>query len=96
MSKFTVFGIIFLIAGLLLLGYQGVYALMGTEGMGSNFVWVNIALADFLSKGTFDWINSISSFKVQKIIMFPVQLPLFLWLSGIAFICFLFNAFRRR
>jgi hypothetical protein len=96
MSKFTVFGIIFLIAGLLLLGYQGLYALMGTEGMSSNFVWVNIALADLLGKGTFGWIDSISSIKVQKIIIFLVQLPLFLWLFGIALICFLFNAFRRR
>jgi len=96
MSKLTVFGMIFLFASLLLLGYQGVSALMGTDGLSSDFVWTNISLADFLSKGTFDWINSISLFRVQTIIMFLVQLPLFLWLLGIACICFLFNAFRRK
>jgi hypothetical protein len=95
MSKLTVFGMIFLFASLLLLGYQGLVALMGTDGLSSDLVWVNITLADFLSKGNFDWINSISSFKVQTIIMFLVKLPLFLWLFGIACICFLIAAFRR-
>jgi hypothetical protein len=95
MSKLTVFGMILLFASLLLLGYQGVSALMGTDGLSSDFVWTNISPSDFLSKATFDWIHSISSFKVQTIIMFLVQLPLFLWLFGIACICFLFEAFRR-
>jgi hypothetical protein len=95
MSKLNVFGMIFLFASLLLLGSQGLVALMGTDGLSSDLVWTNISPADFLTKATFDWINSISSFRVQTIIMFLVQLPLFLWLFGIAFICFLFKSFRR-
>ncbi|UCE51300.1 MAG: hypothetical protein JSV31_18805 [Desulfobacterales bacterium] len=94
MSKLNVFGMIFLFASLLLLGYQGISALMGTDGLSSDFVWTNICLADFLSEGTFDWIHSISSFKVQTIILFLVQLPLLLWLFGIACLCFLIAAFR--
>jgi hypothetical protein len=93
-SKLTVIGMIFLYTGLLLLVYQGALALMGTDGKGSDVFWVNLSLADFLSKGTYAWINSISLLKVQTIIMFLVKMPLFLWLFGIACICFLIEAFR--
>jgi hypothetical protein len=95
-SKLTVLGLIFLFAGLLLLGYQGGAALMGTDRMAGDFIWVNLRPADFLCQATLDWIGSISFQKLQALSLLLVKIPLFLWFFGLACLCFLFAAFQRR
>ena len=94
MSKLTKIGLSFFFAAILLLGYQAVLALMGSDRMGSDLVWINISPADFLSESVFSLINSIHFSMVQKVIRFLVDLPLFACFFCIAFIFFVIQAFR--
>jgi hypothetical protein len=94
MSKLTKIGIFFFFAAILLLGYQAVLAMMGSDKMGSDLAWINITPADFLSGTVFSLINGIQFSMVQKAIRFLVDLPLFAWFFGIALILFTIQAFR--
>jgi hypothetical protein len=89
MSKLTISGLIFLFTGIILLGYQGILAFMGSDRMGSDFIWTNISLADFLGKAQLSKINSIPSTMAQKIIWLLVEMPLFIWFFVVACIFFL-------
>ena len=95
MSKLTVIGLVFLCAGFLVIGYQGMLAFMGSDKMGGDFIWTDISLADFLGEGAFDWINSISMLSVKRVIILLVKIPLFLHLLSVATICFVIQAFRK-
>jgi hypothetical protein len=94
MSKSTIIGLIFLFAGIILLGYQGILAFMGTDRMGSDFIWINISLSDFLGEAELSKINGIPSAMVQKIIWFLVDIPLFIWFFVVACIFFLIRTLR--
>lgn len=94
MSKLTVIGMVFLFAGCLLLGYQGLMALAGSDKMGSDLVWINISPADFFNETIFSLINGIPSSLIQRVIWLLAGLPLFAWLFGVAFIFFSIQAFR--
>ncbi len=94
MSKLTVVGLVFLFAGFLVLGYQGMLAFKGTDNMGSDLIWINISIGDFLSEGAFDWINSISTLTIKRVVILLVKTPLFLYLFSVAIMCFFFQAFR--
>ena len=52
MSGLTKLGILFFIAGIVILGYQGVSTLMGQTGAADNFIWKNMSLADALGGNT--------------------------------------------
>jgi hypothetical protein len=95
MSKLTKIGLVFFFAAILLLGYQGALALMGSDKMGSDFVWINICPADFLSESVFSLIYGIPSPMIQRGIQCLVDLPLFAWFFGVALIFFMIQAFRR-
>ena len=94
MSKLTKIGLIFSIAAILMLGYQGGLALMGSDKMGSDFVWINITPADFFSETVFSLINGIPFSVAQRVIVFLVDSPLFAWFFGVALIFFMIQAFR--
>ncbi len=94
MSKLTTTGLVFLVAGILLIGYQGVLVLMGSDKMGSDLVWINISPADFFSETVSSLINGIPSSMIQRVIWFLARLPVFAWLFGVAFIFFMIQAFR--
>jgi hypothetical protein len=94
MSKLTKIGLIFSIAAILMLGYQGGLALMGSDKMGSDFVWINITPADFFSETVFSLINGIPFSMAQRVIRFLVGMPLFAWFFGVALIFFMIQAFR--
>lgn len=92
MSKLTKIGLFFFFAAILLLGYQAVLAMMGSDRMGSDLVWVNITFADFLGKTMFSLINDIPFSSVQKVIQFLVGFPLFAWFFVVALIFFMIQA----
>ncbi len=95
MSKLTVIGLVFLFAGFIVLGYQGMLALKGTDKMGSDFIWTDLSLGDLLYEGVFDWINSISISAIRRVILLLLKMPLFLHLLSLATICFFIQAFRK-
>ena len=96
MSGLTKLGIIFLLAGILVLGYQSISTLMGTDRMAKDLVWEKLSLADVF--GGFDSASyeNLSFFGIRDILQFLAEAPLFLWMFGLAFICFLLNAFGPR
>ena len=94
MSKLTKIGLVFFFAAILLLGFQGALALMGSDKMGSDLVWINICPADFLSESVFSLIYGIPSPMIQRVIRFLVGMPLFAWFFGVALIFFIVQAFR--
>jgi hypothetical protein len=94
MSKLTKIGLIFSIAAILMLGYQGGLALMGSDKMGSDFVWINITPADFFSETVFSLIDGIPVYMAQRVLWFLVGMPLFAWFFGVALIFFMIQAFR--
>jgi hypothetical protein len=94
MSKLTVIGMVFLFAGILLLGYQGLLALTGSDKMGSDLVWINISPADFFGETMFSLINGVPSSNIQRVIWLLMGLPLFAWLFSVALIFFVIQTFR--
>ena len=94
MSKLTVIGMLFLFAGFVVLGYQGMLALRGTDKMGSDFIWTDLSLGDFLNEGAFNWINGISISAIRRVILLLLKMPLFLHLLSLAVICFFIQSFK--
>ena len=94
MSKLTLIGLVFLLAGFIVLGYQGMLAFKGSDNMGSDLIWTDISIGDFLSEGVYDWTRSISTLTIKMAVIFLVNMPLFLYLFGVAVICFFIQAFR--
>jgi hypothetical protein len=94
MSKLTITGLVFISLAILLLGYQAVLALMGSDKMGSDLVWTNVSPSDFLGQTAFSLINGVPSSELQSMIWFLVELPLFEWLLAVACLLFSIQAFR--
>ena len=95
MSIFSVFGIIFLLASLGLLGYQAIAAFL-TLGVSNNFVFKNIRLIDILNDKYLAWINgSISSTFLHNIADFVFTSPLFLLFMAGALLFLLIHAFKQ-
>ena len=94
MSKLTIIGLVFIFFAVLLLGYQSLLALMGSDKMGSDLVWINVSPSDFFGETVFSLINAIPSSAVQRAIWFLVGLPLFAWFLAVACILFSIQAVR--
>jgi hypothetical protein len=94
MSRLTKLGIIFLLAGVLVLGYQSISTLMGTSRMAEDLVWEQMSLADAF--GGSELFESTSLFGAGEILQILIEAPLFLWMFGLAFLCFVINAFAPR
>jgi len=92
MSGLTKMGIIFLVAGISVLGYQSISTLMGVDRTAKDLVWDKLSLADVF--GGFDaaFYEDYSFSRISEILQFMAEAPLFLWMFGLAFICFLLNA----
>ena len=96
MSRLTKLGIIFLLAGVVVLGYQSISTLMGTSRMAEDLVWEQISLADAFGGLDSELFESTSLFGAGEIFQILVEAPLFLWMFGLAFLCFVINAFAPR
>ena len=94
MFKLTITGLILIFSAILLLGYQALLALMGSDKMGSDLVWINISPADFCGETVFSLISGVPSAGLQSIIWFLVELPLFVWLLAVACLLFSIQAVR--
>ena len=93
MSRLTKLGLIFLLAGVVVLGYQSVSTLMGVNRMADNLVWEKLSLADVFDGLDSESLEDISFFGMRDILQILAEAPLFLWMFGLAFLCFVINAF---
>ena len=93
MSGLTKLGLIFLLAGVLVVGYQGISSLMGANRMADDVVWEKVSLADVFGGLDSEYFEEDAFFGMGDILNFLADAPLFLWLFGLAFFCFLIGAF---
>ena len=96
MSSLTKLGLIFLLAGILVLGYQAISTLMGADRMAGDLVWAKLSLTDVFGGLDGTYFEDISLLGMGAILKFLAEAPLFLWLFGMAFFCFIVGAFRTR
>lgn len=92
MSTFAFLGIIFLLAAILLFGYQAMVAFMGM-GTSDKFVFENIRLADILDVSAPDWSERFSSVYIQSLAETLLTMPLTILLLAAALLFFLIHAF---
>lgn len=93
MSRLTKLGLIFLLAGIMALGYQGIATLMGIDRTADALVWEKLSLADVFGGFDAESFEKYSLFGLREILQFLAQAPLFLMMFSLAFLCFLINAF---
>jgi uncharacterized membrane protein len=92
MSLLSIIGIILLVFGLVVFGFQGLSAFLGM-GASNEFVYENIRFGDILDEGFVSWIGSISSPTIRGIAETLINAPLAVWMLGAALLCFLVHAF---
>jgi hypothetical protein len=88
MSKYTIIGLVSWLVSLLILLFQTISSLMGTE---ETMVFKNLSLVSVIGQGHFDWINSLSWVNVQKAANYIVTMPLFLLLFCMGIFFFLLH-----
>ena len=93
MSKFTITGLVAWILGALLLGFQAISSLMGSEGM---VAWKNLTLVDVAEKNYLNWINNIPWVSIQQAVNYVVNVPMYLLFFYFGILCFLINALRSK
>ena len=96
MSGLTKLGILFFIAGILVLGYQGISTLMGQTGAADDFTWKKLSLADALGGLSLESLSNFSFWGIPGFMQYLLEAPLFIWLFGISFLCFFIHAFAPR
>jgi hypothetical protein len=93
MSSFSKAGIVLLILGLLMFGYQGISAFLGM-GTSDEFVYENISFVDVLGEDLFSWTNSISIPSIRSLAETLVNAPIAVLMLGGSLVCFVIHAFR--
>ena len=90
MGKFSMIGLFACIGGGLLLGFQMLSTLMGTEG-----VWKSLNLVDVVGKKYFTYLEGASFFGLEKVADYIVTMPLYVLLfciGGLFFVlCYFFD-----
>lgn len=74
MNKFTLLGLIFLVLGGCILGFQAISSMM-TPG---EVTWKTLSLAEATGPETLKWVSGISIQLVQKALKYLVTMPLYM------------------
>jgi len=74
MNTFTLIGLILLLLGGCILGFQAISSMM-TAG---EITWKTMNLVDVTSPQTLEWVNGISIQLIQKGLKYIVTMPLYL------------------
>jgi len=90
MSKYTIIGLVSWLFSALILLFQTISSLMGTE---EKIAFKSLTLVSVIGQGHFDWINSLSWVRVQKAMSYIVTMPLFLLLFCMGIFFFLLHMF---
>ncbi len=86
MTKLNILGLISLIGGALLIGFQGLATFMEQEGG-----WNSLNLMDVFGEESFNWIDSIPVLYIKGAANYIASMPLFILLFCIAALFFIFN-----
>jgi hypothetical protein len=78
MSKFTILSLMLIVCGLLLLGFQSLQALMGTE-----IVWKEVTLVGLLKPEHAEWVRTISWHLLNRGANYLINLPLYILLLSV-------------
>jgi hypothetical protein len=95
MSIFTIIGLILLCCAFLLFGYQVLSAFLDM-GTSDEFVYESIRMADILEDEYAYWVDNIPMGSVQNLAEYIINLPLVVWLLGMAILFFLTQVFRTK
>lgn len=95
MSKLNLLGIISLIGGGLLLGFQGLATFMGIGTKEEELVWKSLNLIDVFGETNFDWIDGISIIYIKEAASYLTTVPLFILCFCLAAIFFILKIFIR-
>ena len=88
MTKFSLMGIILCVAAGVLLGFQTLSALMGTDGG-----WKSMKLVTVFDQKHFAWIDKTSFFGLERVPEYIVNMPLFMLLFCIGVLFFVLEYF---
>ena len=89
MNKFTLFGLIFLVVGGCILGFQAISSMM-TAG---DIVWKSLTLAEATGPETLKWVDGISMQLAQKGLRYLVTMPLYILSFAIGALLLIIGAF---
>lgn len=88
MSKFSFMAFMFLIGSILLLGFQSIARLMGTQGE-----WKGFNMIKLFGPKYFNWIDDISFYGLEQILLFIASMPLFVFLFCMSVLLFILDKF---
>ena len=86
MSKFTILSLMLIVCGLLLLGFQSLQSLMGTE-----IVWKEVTLVGLMKPEHAQWIQTISWSHLNRAANYLIHLPLYILLLSVGGIMLLLS-----
>ena len=78
MSKLTIFSLVLIGCGLLLVGFQSIQSLMGTE-----IVWEEITLLGLMKPEHVKWFETISWSLLNRTANYLIALPLYILLLSV-------------
>jgi len=96
MSRLTKLGVLLLLAGVVVLGFQSISTLIGVNGTADDLTWQRVSLADVFGGLDSELFKSDSFYGAGEILRILLNAPLFLWIFSLAFLCFVVNAFAPR
>ena len=88
MTKFSIIGIISLIGGGLLVGFQALSVLMGTDGKRKSMKLITV-----FDEKYFEWIDNASFFGLERIPEYIVNMRLFILLLCVGVLFFALDYF---
>lgn len=88
MAKLTLIGVLLCVSGVVLLGFQSISAVMGTEGK-----WESLSLVDLLDEKVLAWIDQVPISGLQDILASAAEIPLFVLLIGTGILFFVLEYF---
>ena len=89
MNKFTLLGLIFLVVGGCILGFQAISSMM-TAG---DITWKTMSLVSVTGEGTLAWVNGISMQLVQKGLRYLVTMPMYMLAFALGVIFLIIGGF---
>ena len=75
MTKFSLLGVLSCVAGGLLIGFQALSSIVGTEAK-----WKSLAIVDIVNEKSLSWVNQLSSSGLEGVPETIVNMPLFVLL----------------
>jgi len=89
-SKFTILGLLSWLCGFLLLGFQGISSLMGTEG-----TWQSMTLLDVAEPEHLAWIERLPFGVLRRSADYLTEMPLFLLLFCLGVLFLVLGALKK-